>query len=183
MPYVSPEEVRAAKQMDLLTYLQSYEPNELVKLSMGTYCTRQHDSLKISNGKWHWFSRGIGGTTALDYLIKVQNYRFPEAVETILGRVAARPPTFYTPRAEQSILEPGKPYTKEDGTTGTSFNVKRVFDISQTNSTEKVTPTVTRDERLLLKALITHAPCQLKIRNNIPLRIIGTQSFQPTKLT
>lgn len=51
MPYVSPEEVRAAKQMDLLTYLQSYEPNELVKLSGGTYCTRQHDSLKISSGK------------------------------------------------------------------------------------------------------------------------------------
>ena len=66
MPYVSPEEVRAAKQMDLLTYLQSYEPNELVKLSGGTYCTREHDSLKISNGKWHWFSRGIGGSTALD---------------------------------------------------------------------------------------------------------------------
>lgn len=51
MPYVFPEEVRAAKQMDLLTYLQSYEPNELVKLSGGTCCTRQHDSLKISNGK------------------------------------------------------------------------------------------------------------------------------------
>ena len=102
MPYVSPEEVRAAKQMDLLTYLQSYEPNELVKLSGGTYCTRQHDSLKISNGKWHWFSRGIGGSTALDYLIKVQDYGFPEAVETILGRVAVRPPIFHAPRAEQS---------------------------------------------------------------------------------
>ena len=68
MSYVSPEAIRQAKQMDLLTYLQSYQPDELVKLSGGTYCTRQHDSLKISNGKWHWFSRGIGGTTALDYL-------------------------------------------------------------------------------------------------------------------
>ena len=51
MPYVSPEDIQRAKEMDLLTYLQSYEPNELVKLSGGTYCTRQHDSLKISNGK------------------------------------------------------------------------------------------------------------------------------------
>ena len=58
MSYVSPEAIRQAKQMDLLTYLQSYQPDELVKLSGGTYCTRQHDSLKISNGKWHWFSRG-----------------------------------------------------------------------------------------------------------------------------
>ena len=70
-----------------------------------------------------------------------------------------------------AILEPGKAYTKEDGTTGTSFNVKRVFDISQTNSAEKIVPTVTRDERLLLKSLITHAPCQMKIGNNMHERM------------
>jgi hypothetical protein len=71
--------------MDLLTYLQNYEPQELIHVSGGTYCTREHDSLKISNGKWNWFSRGIGGKTALDYLIKVKDYSFLEAVETILG--------------------------------------------------------------------------------------------------
>lgn len=59
--------------MDLLTYLQNYEPQELIHVSGGTYCTREHDSLKISNGKWNWFSRGIGGKTALDYLIKVKD--------------------------------------------------------------------------------------------------------------
>lgn len=62
-----------------------------------------------------------------------------------------------------SILEPGKEYTKEDGSTGTSFNVKKVFDISQTNSREHTTPTVTRDERLLLKSLISNAPCKMAI--------------------
>ena len=86
MSYVSPEAIRQAKQMDLLTYLRSYEPGELVKLSGDNYCTRTHDSLKISNGKWHWFSRGIGGKTALDYLIKVRDYSFSDAVETITGR-------------------------------------------------------------------------------------------------
>ena len=45
MSYVSPEAIRQAKQMDLLTYLQSYEPGELVKLSGDNYCTRTHDSL------------------------------------------------------------------------------------------------------------------------------------------
>ena len=30
-----------------------------------------------------------------------------------------------------SILEPGEEYTREDGTIGTSYNVKKVFDISQ----------------------------------------------------
>lgn len=92
MPFISPEDILQAKQMDLLTYLQNYEPNELVRVSANTYCTREHDSLKISNGKWHWFSRGFGGTTALDYLIKVKDYSFIQAVETILGRSAVTPP-------------------------------------------------------------------------------------------
>ena len=101
MAYVTPEDVRQAKQMDLLTYLQSYEPEQLVKLSGDTYCTREHDSLKISNGKWNWFSRGVGGRTALDYLIKVQDYPFPAAVEAIIGRAASRPPVFHAPRPQQ----------------------------------------------------------------------------------
>ena len=92
MPFISPEDILQTKQMDLLTYLQNYEPNELVRVSANTYCTREHDSLKISNGKWHWFSRGFGGTTALDYLIKVKDYSFIQAVETILGRSAVMPP-------------------------------------------------------------------------------------------
>ncbi len=91
MAYVTPEQIRQAKEMDLLTYLQNYAPNELVKVAPNTYCTREHDSLKISNGKWCWFSRGIGGKTALDYLIKVQDYPFTLAVETILGQAAVRP--------------------------------------------------------------------------------------------
>lgn len=103
MGYVTPEEIRQAKEMDLLTYLQNYEPNELVRVAPNTYCTREHDSLKISNGKWCWFSRGIGGKTALDYLIKVQDYPFTQAVETILGRTAARPPLI---SYRQQIPEP-----------------------------------------------------------------------------
>ena len=85
MPYIAPEVVTEAKRMDLLTYLRTYEPGQLVRVSGNTYCTREHDSLKISNGKWMWWSRGIGGRTALDYLIKVKELSFIEAVETIMG--------------------------------------------------------------------------------------------------
>lgn len=88
MPYVDPQTVEKAREMDLLTYLQNYEPNELVRLSDGTYCTRTHDSLKISNGKWMWWSRGFGGYSALDYLIKVKGLGFVQAVETIVGNCA-----------------------------------------------------------------------------------------------
>lgn len=100
MSYVTPEDIEQAKQMDLLTYLQSYEPQELVRVSGNTYCTREHDSLKISNGKWHWFSREIGGKTALDYLIKVKDYSFLQAVQTILGRAATKPPVFIARKQE-----------------------------------------------------------------------------------
>lgn len=68
MPYISKEQLATAREMDLLTYLQRYDPNELVHFSGNTYTTRTHDSLKISNRKWCWWSRGIGGSTALDYL-------------------------------------------------------------------------------------------------------------------
>lgn len=90
MSYIPPEVVAKAKQMDLYTYLKIYEPQELVHFGGSTYCTCEHDSLKISNGKWYWFSRGIGGRSALDYLIKVKGIPFMEAVEVIVGRGQSR---------------------------------------------------------------------------------------------
>ena len=91
MRYIATEDVAKAKEMDLLTYLRNYEPQELVHVSGNTYCTREHDSLRISNGKWCWFSQGIGGRSALDYLIKVKGIPFTQAAEIILGREAEKP--------------------------------------------------------------------------------------------
>ena len=72
MPFYDSEAIERARQVDLLTYLQTCEPQELVHVSGNVYCTKTHDSLRISNGKWCWFSRGIGGYSALNYLIKVK---------------------------------------------------------------------------------------------------------------
>ena len=94
MPFYDSEAIERARQVDLLTYLQTCEPQELVHVSGNVYCTKTHDSLRISNGKWCWFSRGIGGYSALDYLIKVNGYSFLEAMETISGRAAIPPPSF-----------------------------------------------------------------------------------------
>ncbi len=65
----SDEEVQKAREMDLLTYLQNYEPDNLKHISGVVYRTVDHDSLVISNGEWCWFSQGIGGHSALDYLM------------------------------------------------------------------------------------------------------------------
>lgn len=114
MPYIPPEVVAKAREMDLYTYLKTYEPQELVHFGGSTYCTREHDSLKISNGKWYWFSRGIGGRSALDYLIKVKELPFIEAVERIAGyseistSVSATPSK---PKAKALLLPEASPKT------------------------------------------------------------------------
>lgn len=92
MPYIKPEIIAEARKMDLLTYLKNYEPYELVRVSRNEYSTKSHDSLRISNGKWMWWSRGIGGHSALDYLIEVRGERLTDAVQIIMGRVAIEPP-------------------------------------------------------------------------------------------
>jgi hypothetical protein len=68
MPGVSAEAVKAAKEVDLLTYLQNREPGELKRSAPGEYRTRSHGSLVISNGRWYWNREGFGGRSALDYL-------------------------------------------------------------------------------------------------------------------
>jgi hypothetical protein len=82
---VTKEQIAKAKTWDLLSYLEAHDPQELRRCGPREYCTRTHDSLKISNGKWYWNSRGIGGRTALDYLIKVREMDFVEAVEALSG--------------------------------------------------------------------------------------------------
>lgn len=104
MPFIPPEVVARAREMDLYTYLKTYEPQELVHFGGSTYCTREHDSLKISNGKWYWFSRGIGGRSALDYLIKVKELPFTEAVERIAGISAIIPSVPSKPKAKTLLL-------------------------------------------------------------------------------
>lgn len=101
MPYIENDVLLEARRVDLLTYLQQTDPGNLVHISGNNYCTRDHDSLKISNGKWYWFSRGFGGVSAMDYLIKVQNYTLPQAVEAIMGRTMTTPSYSYAPRKEE----------------------------------------------------------------------------------
>lgn len=101
MPYIDPKTIEQVREIDLHTYLRDNEPDELVKLTHSTYCTRTHDSLKISNGKWYWWSRGFGGKSALDYLVKVRDMRFLEAVELLMCRncIPLPPPQRTKPEA------------------------------------------------------------------------------------
>lgn len=92
MGWVSEEQIAAAREVDLLTYLQEREPWELKRTDPGEYRTVTHGSVVISNGKWYWNRGKFGGHTALDYLTKVCGVGFAEAVEAINGiRVSVMP--------------------------------------------------------------------------------------------
>ena len=127
MPYVDPEAVEKAKQVDLLSYLQQHEPGNLVKLTGNNYCTRDHDSLKISNGKWYWFSRGIGGYNALDYLTKVEELPFIQAVQILSGEIFDRHNDYEKPpEKEEKVLQ--IPELSTDTTRVRKYLMKRGID-------------------------------------------------------
>ncbi|MCL2462644.1 MAG: hypothetical protein FWF44_08275 [Defluviitaleaceae bacterium] len=62
-----------------------------------------------------------------------------------------------------AIFEPGKEYRRDDGSTGVSMNIKKVFDISQTSARDKQQPEPQRDIRTLLKALMSSPPAPIKL--------------------
>ena len=70
-----------------------------------------------------------------------------------------------------TILEPGREYKKDDGSVGVPYNVKKVFDISQTRAEQRPAPAVVRDNRLLLRALIDDPVCYYVVSNDLPENI------------
>lgn len=79
MGYIAADDILKAREMDLMTYLRNYEPQELVRVSGNTYCTREHESLRISNGKWYWFSHD--GSCSVSVLLDRLNERRSQCQE------------------------------------------------------------------------------------------------------
>ena len=89
IPQFTDEQIQAAKSIDLLAYMQTYEPGNIKKVGSDVYQLKDHDSVKISNGKWFRHSCGYGGYNALDFLIKVRGMEFKDAVQSLIdGRFA-----------------------------------------------------------------------------------------------
>lgn len=84
MTEIADEVIERARQLDLLDYLQRYEPQEIVRISHGRYTTRSHDSVKIDHGRWFCWSKEVGGRSALDYLVAVEGWNFRKAVIYLL---------------------------------------------------------------------------------------------------
>ena len=67
------------------------------------------------------------------------------------------------------IMEPGKEYEREDGSTGTYYNAKKVYDISQTTAGGKIQQP---------QAEITDAQLVRAVVNNPPVAIVAAEPDQ-----
>lgn len=66
------------------------------------------------------------------------------------------------------ILEAGDNYERPDGSIGTSWNVKHVFDIFQTNTRQRARSAPQVEDRQLLQALIHKSPVSIQGVNELP---------------
>ena len=100
------QNIENARRVGVIDFLQTCRPGELIRVTDKEYRTKTHSSLVISsNGLFHWFSMGVGGNNAIDYLTKVENMDFVSAVR-LLNEVAIFPVSFQP--AQQSARIPEK---------------------------------------------------------------------------
>ena len=113
---ITPEELKMIRELDILTYFKNYDPNELVKEGENDYVLNSHNSLHIKGGKWSYPMYNLFGTSALDYLIKVEKYSFLDACNTILDLMKMNQPVKYfeKPKNLKEFKLPEKNDNNED---------------------------------------------------------------------
>lgn len=102
---VTDEQIERARSIDLVQFLQQYEPPGELKRIGRSWTLKSHDSMRISaDGRWNWFSQSKGGGDAIGFLQAVHGMSFQDAVRTLAGedytsipaaqsRSQAKPPT------------------------------------------------------------------------------------------
>jgi len=105
--FYSREQIEKARNADLVTYLYQ-NGYRLIKSARNEYRLEEHDSLVISNNKWHWFSQVICCNT-YDFFIKYEVNSFTEAVVELLG-ISGREDRIeniktYVPKKEKTVTE------------------------------------------------------------------------------
>jgi len=85
MARVTDEQIAEARKISLLDYFQSHAPGVLRHKGGGRYVHKDHDSFVIDNGKgqFFWNSKGVGGHSAIDYLMRIEGMGFIDAVKSL----------------------------------------------------------------------------------------------------
>ena len=102
--WIPASRIDEAKRIGLLQFFKATRPSDIKSVG-SEYCLKSHESLRLApNGMWNWFSQGVGGKNAMDYLMKVENYSFQDAVLTVLGET----PSLVTDDKKESFTEPSE---------------------------------------------------------------------------
>ena len=89
--------VEQARNTDIIAFFEKHCGYEFAR-SGGAYRCKQHPSLAVKDDRlsWYWHSKSIGGFGSLDYLTKVENMQFREAVgvvQSCVGIISSTPHT------------------------------------------------------------------------------------------
>jgi len=101
--------VEQARSIDVINFFEQHN-SFTFNHQGGTYRCRQHPSLAVKNDRlsWYWHSKNIGGFGVLDYLIKIENLHFREAVQKISGTNINIAPKIKNDQGVKSLFLPEK---------------------------------------------------------------------------
>ena len=103
--------VAQARTADVLAFLIKYHGFTFAHRG-GSYRCKRHPSLAVKDDclSFYWHSKGVGGVGVIDYLVKVENMTFREAVEVITGisPTSAPPPIQHEPPKPKPLVLPEK---------------------------------------------------------------------------
>ena len=114
--YIPKDKLKEIRSLSAIDYLKNYHPDLLIRNGRTDYIHVDHDSLHFSNGKWYWWSKRKGGTSAIDYLVTVEGYTFMDACETIIDAMKIAMPviTHERPKKAKPFVLPPKDETNDD---------------------------------------------------------------------
>jgi hypothetical protein len=103
--------VEQARNADMIAFLERYCGFTFDRKGSEYRC-KQHPSLAVKDDRrtWYWHSKGIGGCGAIDFLMKINNLLFPQAVAaaTPFIGMAAPPPKSAGPDKPKTLYLPEK---------------------------------------------------------------------------
>jgi hypothetical protein len=110
VPRLTEEQLAAAREIDLLSFLSAQRPGELIRTGSNEYRTQEHGSLVIRPDYWYWNKGGVGSRSAVDYLVSVERMSFIDAARAVLSTGLAKEPVFvpFKPR-QRAVTKPERP--------------------------------------------------------------------------
>ena len=104
---IDKDTIDQARNADIITFFQNRHGFTFAHRGAAYRC-KQHPSLAVKNDRlsFYWHSKSVGGFGVLDYLIKIENMSFRDAVEAVIGATVTPVPLRQEMRQPKSLVLP-----------------------------------------------------------------------------